>query len=81
MAQVAIYVVYSQTPCLIMHSSMQSQNCMDQYAEIIGENAGTEDYHKIATHFENTGDHYKAGKFFLASKLYGQVSCFDCGTA
>lgn len=47
---------------------------MDQYAEIIGKNASTEDYHKIAAHFENCGDHYKAGKFFFASELYDQVS-------
>lgn len=46
---------------------------MDQYAEIIGENATAEDYHKIAAHFDNAGDHYKAGKFFFASKEYDQV--------
>lgn len=46
---------------------------MDQYAEIIDQNASTEDYFRIATHFENSGDHFKAGKFFFASKQYDQV--------
>jgi hypothetical protein len=46
---------------------------MDQYAEIVGENASSEDYHKIAAHYEDAGDHYKAGKFFFASKQYDKV--------
>lgn len=47
---------------------------MDQYAELIGENASTEDYHKIAAHFENSGDHYKAGNFFFAAKQFDEVN-------
>lgn len=50
---------------------------MDQYAEIIGDNASVDDYRKIAGHFENSGDHYKAGNFFFASKDYDKVIfCF-----
>lgn len=46
---------------------------MDEYAEIIGENASADDYHKIALFFDNCGDHYKSGKFFFAAKQYEQV--------
>lgn len=55
---------------------------MDQYAEIIGNNASVDDYRKIAGHFENSGDHYKAGNFFFASKDYDKVHlCFICFNA
>lgn len=47
---------------------------MDQYAEIIGEDASSDDYYKIASHFDNAGDHYKAGKFYFASKYYDKVT-------
>ena len=46
---------------------------MDQYAEIIGNNASVDDYRKIAGHFENSGDLYKAGNFFFASQDYDKV--------
>ena len=46
---------------------------MEEYAEIIGDDASSDDYSKIATHFENTGDHYKAGIFFLSAKKYEKV--------
>lgn len=46
---------------------------MEQYAEIIGDDANSDDYCKIATHFENTGDHFKAGTFFLSAKKYEKV--------
>lgn len=46
---------------------------MEQYAEIIGEDASPEDYFKIASHFESIGDHYKAGNFYFASKHYDKV--------
>ena len=46
---------------------------MEQYADIIGDGASSEDYSKIAAHFENTGDHYKAGTFFLSAKIYEKV--------
>ena len=46
---------------------------MDQYAEIIGESASAEDYQKIALYFDNSGDHFKCGKFFFASKQYEEV--------
>lgn len=47
---------------------------MDQYAEIIGDDARPDDYQKIAAHFESIGDHYKAGSFYLASKGYSKVN-------
>ena len=46
---------------------------MEQYAEIIGDDASSDDYSKIATHFENIGDHFKAGTFFLLAKKYEKV--------
>ncbi len=47
----------------------QEHNQMEQYAEIIGENATAEDYNSIALHFENKNQHFLAGKFFyLAGK-------------
>lgn len=46
---------------------------MEQYAEIIGEGASSDDYYKIATHFDNAGDHFKAGKFYFAAKHYEKV--------
>ena len=46
---------------------------MEQYAEIIGEDASSDDYYKIATHFDNAGDHFKAGKFYFAAKYYEKV--------
>lgn len=78
MAQVTYRLMYLS---IYNPSFLQSQNCMDQYAEIIGKNASTEDYHKIAAHFENCGDHYKAGKFFFACELYDQVGSFTCSVA
>lgn len=50
---------------------------MDQYAELIGDNASPEDYNKIASHFDNIGDHLKAGKFFFLSKDYDKVIIFN----
>ena len=46
---------------------------MEQYAEIIGEDASTEDYFKIASHFDSAGNHFKAGKFYLSAKHYDKV--------
>lgn len=47
---------------------------MDQYAEIIGDNASADDYYKIATYFENVGDHFKAANFYFAAKKHDKVS-------
>lgn len=45
----------------------QEHNQMEQYAEIIGENATPEDYNSIAFYFENKNEHFLAGKFFYLS--------------
>lgn len=46
---------------------------MEQYAEIIGDDANADDYFKIACYFESKGDHSKAGKFYLLAKNYEKV--------
>lgn len=46
---------------------------MDQYAEVVGDNASLEDYKKIATHYQRTGNHYKAGSFFLKAEEYAEA--------
>ena len=43
---------------------------MDQYAEVIGDNATTLDYRSIAGYYQRTGHHFKAGTFFLKAKDY-----------
>ena len=45
----------------------QEHSQMEQYAEIIGENATAEDYNSIALYFENKNQHFLAGKFFYLS--------------
>lgn len=47
---------------------------MEQYAEAIGDDATLEDYLRIATHFQRSGDHFKAGQFFFKAKDYSKVS-------
>ena len=46
---------------------------MDDYAEVIGNEASKEDYTKIATHFESLGNHYKAGQFFAKGGRHSEV--------
>lgn len=46
---------------------------MDEYAEVIGSEAMDEDYARIAVHFENIGNHFKAGHFFMRGKKYSEV--------
>ena len=48
----------------------QEQNQMEQYAEIIGEHAISEDYNSIALFFENKNQHFLAGKFFYLAGGY-----------
>ncbi len=48
----------------------QEHQKMEQYAEIIGEQATPEDYNSIALYFENKSQHFLAGKFFyMAGKI------------
>ena len=46
---------------------------MDEYAKVIGDEATVEDYARIALHFESSGNHFKAGKFFSQAKHYSEV--------
>ena len=46
---------------------------MEQYAEVIGSDATREDYLRVASHFHKTGEHFKAGQFFLRAKDYAKV--------
>ncbi len=40
---------------------------------MIGSDASREDYLRIASHFQGTGNHFKAGHFFLKAKEYAKV--------
>ena len=46
---------------------------MDQYADVIGDNATVEDYRRISSYYQRTGHHFKAGTFFLKAKDYEQA--------
>ena len=46
---------------------------MDQYAEVIGEEASVEDYLRMAAHFKKNNEHLKAGQFFFKAKEYDKV--------
>ncbi|XP_031560697.1 WD repeat-containing protein 19-like [Actinia tenebrosa] len=43
----------------------QAHNQMEQYADIIGDDATKEDYSSIAMYFENQKQYFLAGKFYL----------------
>ncbi|XP_073252735.1 WD repeat-containing protein 19-like [Porites lutea] len=51
----------------------QAHNQMEQYAEIIGDDAVADDYASIAMYFENQKQYFLAGKFFLKSKQYAKA--------
>ena len=46
---------------------------MDDYAEVIGDEATNDDYIRIALHFERSRCHFKAGKFFYQARHYSEV--------
>ena len=46
---------------------------MEQYAEVVGEEASQEDYLRIATHFVRKADHFRAGQFFHKAGEYARV--------
>ena len=52
----------------------QSHDCMEKYADIIGDKASPQHYSKIAAYFDSKSDHFKAGKFYLSAKVYDKVS-------
>lgn len=51
----------------------QTHNQMEQYAEIIGDDAVADDYASIAMYFENQKQYFLAGKFFLKSAQYAKA--------
>ena len=51
----------------------KAHNQMELYADIIGSDATTEDYLNIADYFEEAGNHFLAGKFFLKAQHYDKV--------
>ena len=59
---------------LDVFDSQQSHNYMEQYAEVIGEDASVEDYLRIATHFKKNNEHFKAGQFFFRAGEYEKVA-------
>jgi WD repeat-containing protein 19 len=48
----------------------ESHGQMNQYADVLGDNASIEDYLKIAYHYEKTNDIFKAGVFFMKAREY-----------
>ena len=46
---------------------------MDEYAKVIGDEATNEDYSRIAMHFDSSGNHFKAGEFFMRASDYSEV--------
>eukprot|EP00118_Oscarella_pearsei_P011922 m.83949 g.83949 ORF g.83949 m.83949 type:complete len:1349 (+) comp36373_c0_seq7:62-4108(+) len=51
----------------------QTYNQMEQYAEIIGDDASEEEYLEIGRHFEGQKQHYNAGRFYLKAKQYAKA--------
>jgi WD repeat-containing protein 19 len=48
----------------------ESYDHMQLYAEVVGEDSTTEDYLRIATHFQRVSDHLRAGQFFLKAREF-----------
>eukprot|EP00051_Salpingoeca_urceolata_P033288 m.20040 g.20040 ORF g.20040 m.20040 type:complete len:1352 (-) comp6065_c0_seq2:172-4227(-) len=46
---------------------------MDIYAQVVGDGANTDDYSSIATHFESSGNHLEAGRFFAKSGQHAKA--------
>lgn len=53
---------------------------MEQYAEVIGEDANVDDYLRIAAHFRKNNDHFKAGQFFYRAGDYEKVHVCELAT-
>lgn len=47
---------------------------MDQYAEVIGNDASIDDYLRMASYFKNRNEFYKAGEFFFKAEVYDKVN-------
>ncbi|XP_065839406.1 WD repeat-containing protein 19-like isoform X2 [Oscarella lobularis] len=51
----------------------QTHNQMEQYAEIIGDDASEDDYLSIALYFEKQKQHYDAGRFYFKAKQHAKA--------
>ncbi len=51
---------------------------MDQYAEVIGNDASIDDYFRMASYFTNQNAFYKAGEFFFKAEMYDKVCKSTC---
>ncbi len=47
---------------------------MDQYAEVIGNDASVDDYLRMASHFRENNEHFKAGEFFFKAEMFNKVN-------
>ena len=56
----------------------KAHNQMELYADIIGSDATPEDYLNIADYFEEAGNHFLAGKFYLKAQHYDKVYNLYC---
>ena len=63
--------------CLSL-SPAQSYDHMQLYAEVVGEDSTTDDYLRIATHFQRVSDHLRAGQFFLKAREFTKVHTVVC---
>ena len=57
----------------LSHSHFQSQNLLDTYAELVGPEAGKEDFLRLAQHYQSVGNPLEAGRFYLKAKEYAKV--------
>ena len=57
--------------------NLQTYNHMEQYAEVVGDDASQEDYLRIAIYFQNNGDHFRAGRFFNKASDYVKVCSYS----
>lgn len=46
---------------------------MEEYTEVVGNDANREDYLRIAAHFQTMVDHFRAGQFFHKAGEYTMV--------
>jgi WD repeat-containing protein 19 len=51
----------------------KSQNLLDTYAELVGPEAGKEDFLRLAQHYQSVGNPLEAGRFYLKAKEYAKA--------
>ena len=57
--------------------NIQTYNHMEQYAEVVGNDASCEDYLRIAAYFQKNVDHFRAGQFFHKAGDYVKVRSYN----